>query len=79
MRSLTEGKEEESVGRKEKEQKREGRGEESKLGWGGKRQAEQQGLALWCAGTLASVQALVCVGRVTIDADWLSHRAADVT
>lgn len=48
---------------KERRQRRASEGGE------GEREAEQQGLALWRAGTLASAQALVCVGRVTIDAD----------
>lgn len=77
----TEGKEEKSVqGRRE--QRRESR---VKRGRRGKRKAEKKagreqtaGLAPRRAGTLAFVQALVCVGRVMIDAR-LSHHAADVT
>lgn len=77
----TEGKEEKSVqGRRE--QRRESR---VKRGRRGKRKAEKKagreqtaGLAPRRAGTLAFVEALVCVGRVMIDAR-LSHHAADVT
>lgn len=86
---VTDGDEERSVGRKEREQKREGRGEsgeggEREKGGGGKKEGEnrQQGLAPRRAGTLAQIQALVCVGRVTIDADGsqgFSHRAVGVT
>ena len=64
------------MGRKEREQKRE-EAEESRAraarekGRQRKKEGEnrQRGLALCRAGTLASIQALVCVGRVTIDAD----------
>lgn len=72
MRSNRRERGEKSVGRKEREQKRKGRERaERKKEGRGKKEGEnrQQGLALRRAGTLASVQALVCVGRVTIDAD----------
>lgn len=65
------------MGRKEREQKREGRGESGEGGSGKKgRQREKRRARtdsrVWHsagAGTLASIQALVCVGRGTIDAD----------
>lgn len=71
MRSNRRERGEKNVVRKAREQKRAGRGRGEKREAEEKRRArtDSRVLALRRTGTLASVQPLVCVGRVTIDAD----------